>query len=65
MNSIELFEKKTKIKINNKVSFCSTSVEMNFIGGKWKSVYLKNTFKSGIIPYRIWKTPYSYFTYNC
>tara|TARA_R110002051_G_scaffold137916_2_gene210531 strand:+ start:37800 stop:38189 length:390 start_codon:yes stop_codon:yes gene_type:complete len=40
MDRKELFEKKPKIKINNKISFCPTSAAMELIGGKWKSVIL-------------------------
>ena len=40
MDRKELFEKKPKIKINNKISWCPTSAAMELIGGKWKSVIL-------------------------
>ena len=40
MDRKELFDKKPKIKINDKISFCPTSAVMELIGGKWKSVIL-------------------------
>ena len=40
MDRKELFEKKPKIKINDKISWCPTSAAMELIGGKWKSVIL-------------------------
>lgn len=40
MDRKELFEKKPRIKINNKISWCPTSAAMELIGGKWKSVIL-------------------------
>ena len=40
MDRKELFDKKPKIKINGKVSWCPTSAAMELIGGKWKSVIL-------------------------
>lgn len=40
MDRKELFDKKPKIKINDKVSWCPTSAAMKLIGGKWKSVIL-------------------------
>jgi len=42
MNREELFEKKAMIKIHDKLFPCPTSVAMEFIGGKWKSVILSH-----------------------
>lgn len=40
MDRKELFGKRPKIKINDKIFFCPTSAAMELIGGKWKSVIL-------------------------
>lgn len=40
MDRRELFEKRSKIKINDKISFCPKIVTMELIGRKWKSVKL-------------------------
>ena len=40
MNREELFEKKSMIKIHDKLFPCPVSAAMEFIGGKWKSVIL-------------------------
>ncbi|SDW81075.1 transcriptional regulator, HxlR family [Lutibacter oricola] len=40
MDRKELFEKKTLIKLNDKIFPCPTSAAMELIGGKWKSVIL-------------------------
>ena len=40
MDRNELFERKPRIKIHGKLFPCPTSVAMELIGGKWKSVIL-------------------------
>lgn len=40
MNIEEIKEKRPKIKIHNKIFPCPTSVAMELIGGKWKTVIL-------------------------